>query len=122
MEKGYYLNSVRPFTCVVALVAIHNKNGKGLLRIEVYLPQQIDKVAIHNKNGKGLLLSKALSIANRKKRSQSTIKMEKGYYIKCITTYYYARHKVAIHNKNGKGLLLDYLVFQLLYLCCRNPQ
>ena len=37
--------------------------------------------------------------------SQSTIKMEKGYYIfavRCLSEDYI----VAIHNKNGKGLLL----------------
>ena len=37
-------------------------------------------------------------------KSQSTIKMEKGYY----TNLQYCKNnplKVAIHNKNGKGLL-----------------
>ncbi len=38
--------------------------------------------------------------------SQSTIKMDKGYYItnKVITLLH--EKGVAIHNKNGKGLLL----------------
>ena len=36
--------------------------------------------------------------------SQSTIKMEKGYYHEYYAKYNY-KVVVAIHNKNGKGLL-----------------
>ena len=61
-------------------------------------------VAIHNKNGQGLLLGKT-SRKNILQVSQSTIKMDKGYY-----TYRGRWHgivlAVAIHNKNGQGLLL----------------
>ena len=38
-------------------------------------------VAIHNKNGKGLLLAAGKSPKVNTVVSQSTIKMEKGYYI-----------------------------------------
>ena len=37
-------------------------------------------VAIHNKNGKGLLLDMILLSVEWWQASQSTIKMEKGYY------------------------------------------
>ena len=62
-------------------VAIHNKNGKGLLR-EIFRHKEVHLiVAIHNKNGQGLLL-----------------------------VYIDVQHRnnfiVAIHNKNGQGLLL----------------
>ena len=68
---------------------------------------EITEVAIHNKNGKGLLQSDC------KKRfsvnlSQSTIKMEKGYYSRRVSIFSTAI-AVAIHNKNGKGLLLQEL-------------
>ena len=39
-------------------------------------------VAIHNKNGKGLLLAYSGDMAYSLVKSQSTIKMEKGYYWK----------------------------------------
>ena len=42
------------------LVAIHNKNGKGLLRRVRTSPVVRIVVAIHNKNGKGLLLTTAM--------------------------------------------------------------
>ncbi len=62
-------------------VAIHNKNGKGLLqhgKTKNKSPTII--VAIHNKNGKGLLPEEELWEKVKKQASQSTIKMEKGYY------------------------------------------
>ncbi len=37
-------------------------------------------------------------------KSQSTIKMEKGYY-KILRHERHCENAVAIHNKNGKGLL-----------------
>ena len=81
MEKGYYVCFF--FLFIASLkVAIHNKNGKGLLLVAEWLIiQDEDEVAIHNKNGKGLLL---------------------------LIIYIYIMKKVlvAIHNKNGKGLLL----------------
>ena len=55
MDKGYYLN-----TKVGGLsglnVAIHNKNGQGLLLTGDYTMPNRPSVAIHNKNGQGLLL------------------------------------------------------------------
>ena len=61
-------------------------------------------VAIHNKNGKGLLHFYFFLMSEKQKMSQSTIKMEKGYYKK-NTLYSISSDVVAIHNKNGKGLL-----------------
>ena len=63
-------------------------------------------VAIHNKNGKGLLHIQLLRNPVWGRRSQSTIKMEKGYYGKKKQPTNEKDFKVAIHNKNGKGLLL----------------
>ena len=63
MEKGYYTNTQLRYLPNL-IVAIHNKNGKGLLQLD-------------SKNFK-LVLPK----------SQSTIKMEKGYYIKVMKTLY----------------------------------
>ena len=113
------------------VVAIHNKNGKGLLPKIPNSSADVFCVAIHNKNGKGLLRKKGLLTNSPTIVSQSTIKMEKGYYegysqsmfkyhrtsqstIKMEKGYYQdklrntgALKAVAIHNKNGKGLLLD---------------
>ncbi len=56
MEKGYYRQHFAYFATAALTVAIHNKNGKGLLLL---LDEQgkplAGVVAIHNKNGKGLL-------------------------------------------------------------------
>ncbi len=54
MEKGYYILGVRG-TVWRYYVAIHNKNGKGLLQERLDLIDDLELVAIHNKNGKGLL-------------------------------------------------------------------
>ena len=54
MEKGYYWIWFI-LTMEWAIVAIHNKNGKGLLLNPAINPNSIEIVAIHNKNGKGLL-------------------------------------------------------------------
>ena len=63
-------------------VAIHNKNGKGLLHCSCRTGGNVPiGVAIHNKNGKGLLLHEFLFTRETASIvSQSTIKMEKGYY------------------------------------------
>ena len=55
MEKGYYrLFANSPLQKLI--VAIHNKNGKGLLQfLKVMWVTVVKDVAIHNKNGKGLL-------------------------------------------------------------------
>ena len=62
-------------------------------------------VAIHNKNGQGLLHKTIASATEEVAESQSTIKMDKGYYKNCSITHTVASNKVAIHNKNGQGLL-----------------
>ena len=80
MDKGYY-----PFffkeTVTSTIVAIHNKNGQGLLR------EALDDRRFTEQT------------------SQSTIKMDKGYY-KISENLRDELNKVAIHNKNGQGLLL----------------
>ncbi len=45
------------------------------------------------------------------KTSQSTIKMDKGYYSICLFVKERFFNFVAIHNKNGQGLLHNVLVF-----------
>ena len=56
MDKGYYRKRCRVRAIGLEIVAIHNKNGQGLL---------------HKKYD---FLENAI-------KSQSTIKMDKGYYI-----------------------------------------
>ena len=80
MEKGYYgmypLGVSRNQT-----VAIHNKNGQGLLQDDLAIRLAMKEVvAIHNKNGKGLLHFSDNFNGLLVPASQSTIKMEKGYY------------------------------------------
>ena len=61
MEKGYY-NSLSNNVAVIKVVAIHNKNGKGLLLQKgVFVSNENLKVAIHNKNGKGLLQNERIA-------------------------------------------------------------
>ena len=79
MEKGYYHYLI----CIAFegdCVAIHNKNGKGLLLNAIEPLVNSLAVAIHNKNGKGLLREYLLVQITVAYVSQSTIKMEKGYY------------------------------------------
>ena len=66
----------------VVVVAIHNKNGQGLLQEEdvVIAEYEVYDVAIHNKNGQGLLHTIVGLLASNPFLSQSTIKMDKGYY------------------------------------------
>ena len=96
MEKGYYSIVTKAVKCFI-YVAIHNKNGKGLLLIWLYCR----------------LLRQA---------SQSTIKMEKGYYNYTVS-YKKTNPIVSIHNKNGKGLL-PYLctIKNTYFLTSLNPQ
>ncbi len=79
MDKGYYTRTEKSSVLTTA-VAIHNKNGQGLLHSMCgAVANRTNGVAIHNKNGQGLL------------REDATVTF-RGYY-------------VAIHNKNGQGLL-----------------
>ena len=57
MDKGYYWNNFGNYY-ISRFVAIHNKNGQGLLLVWEKLKPSFTAVAIHNKNGKGLLLKK----------------------------------------------------------------
>ena len=62
MEKGYYVCKPAPAKKPRQSVAIHNKNGQGLL--------QVVESSEKNKNS----------------QSQSTIKMDKGYYNKASSS------------------------------------
>ncbi len=54
---------------------------KGYYKFNIVYETYTNGVAIHNKNGKGLL-RKYSEVLFHKPPSQSTIKMEKGYYKK----------------------------------------
>ena len=56
------------------------KMEKGYYGTRGNHPCSIKQVAIHNKNGKGLLPPVTRSSKLAAAKSQSTIKMEKGYY------------------------------------------
>ena len=70
---------------------------------------------------KGYYCKNCGKVAEATPMSQSTIKMEKGYY-KIVIISPIKRNNVAIHNKNGKGLLLEIHRRSLSYKICRNPQ
>ena len=53
---------------------------KGYYKWDMELSYYVKGVAIHNKNGKGLLRTFQQPTQAGRKLSQSTIKMEKGYY------------------------------------------
>ena len=79
--KGLLPKTVIVPASYIVAVAIHNKNGKGLLpELYTFLLDETKKVAIHNKNGKGLLPCLSYNVWLEVARSQSTIKMEKGYF------------------------------------------
>ena len=81
MDKGYYVDTTYPLPLKYT-VAIHNKNGQGLLQIaEIVDLSSSFNVAIHNKNGQGLLPT-STNKPFKNLLSQSTIKMDKGYYNK----------------------------------------
>ena len=97
MDKGYY-SAVTPCFTTNTVVAIHNKNGQGLLQATLRKEGKlINSVAIHNKNGQGLLRP-------------------------CISDSVGRGESVAIHNKNGQGLLHDINTLTAKGLNCRNPQ
>ncbi len=125
MDKGYYLKlKTKKIMKVIDVVAIHNKNGQGLLLIMYESEWTIAvKVAIHNKNGQGLLRRKATSVCGNANVSQSTIKMDKGYYAEIKAKADAAKLKVAIHNKNGQGLLQNIIILptdKLLIVAIHN--
>ena len=78
-------------------------------------------VAIHNKNGQGLLLELNRKLSAQTRQSQSTIKMDKGYYYDEVVVDN-STAAVAIHNKNGQGLLPAALPWRGCPMKRRNPQ
>ncbi len=77
---------------------------KGYYNSYIISSRYNSSVAIHNKNGQGLLLYVQDIMENKNIVSQSTIKMDKGYYA-TIAHSPQLSLRVAIHNKNGQGLL-----------------
>ena len=122
MEKGYYVIDFTDITLSVNIVAIHNKNGKGLLRnVFKCMKPHAKRVAIHNKNGKGLLRLFVLSlrafalVAIHNKNGKGLLPVLEEEKSK-------EKREVAIHNKNGKGLLRVAFVTSFRLSDSRNPQ
>ena len=122
MEKGYYWNTDEFNAVYGKTVAIHNKNGQGLLLLSYRFRSNTQSVAIHNKNGQGLLPDLTLTANMTTDGSQSTIKMDKGYYRKPCRLESLNCKTVAIHNKNGQGLLRRGYSILENTPTCRNPQ
>ena len=122
MEKGYYEIIGKVTGLDVIMVAIHNKNGKGLLHDSHCKSSLIERVAIHNKNGKGLLLDKLYSSGTRSRLVAIHNKNGKGLLQKQKNQEQKMNLIVAIHNKNGKGLLQINLAMSTLKHGRRNPQ
>ena len=104
MEKGYYQHFLN-ISIINNMVAIHNKNGQGLLLTISMLKEDFSlDVAIHNKNGQGLLPERPklagvyeVGVAIHNKNGQGLLPKR---WTLTLRTF-----KVAIHNKNGQGLL-----------------
>ena len=79
MEKGYYLMLVN-YIPSVSKSQSTIKMEKGYYKLVDGSDFILYDVAIHNKNGKGLLQCKNIPLQVTMTASQSTIKMEKGYY------------------------------------------
>ncbi len=80
MEKGYYYHLFLKCTAMSFRVAIHNKNGKGLLQPSKFGTTKCQYMSQSTiKMEKGYYQQKKKCIHNPP-MSQSTIKMEKGYY------------------------------------------
>ncbi len=105
MEKGYYVIDFTDITLSVNIVAIHNKNGKGLLLAVKHPTGWVITSQSTIKMEKGYYLFILRIAWPSETKSQSTIKMEKGYYNKIHRKGHTLPRAVAIHNKNGKGLL-----------------
>ncbi len=122
MDKGYY-HFDNLDALIVQLVAIHNKNGQGLLQSRQKRGgRRRFKVAIHNKNGQGLLhITKHSSVP-----AQVTVaihnKNGQGLLLIRFSSTWIVTMNVAIHNKNGQGLLLAYGFQHGEIAPCRNPQ
>ena len=102
MEKGYYANSLfAPCTIISSQSTI--KMEKGYYQLQVICRWQPNPVAIHNKNGKGLLQLPPQIIASPASQSQSTIKMEKGYYNNCDKSQLFILHSSQSTIKMEKG-------------------
>ncbi len=97
MDKGYYKICIENILVCRIPVAIHNKNGQGLLLEDVVTISITDRnVAIHNKNGQG--------------------------FLRDFSWYSLEEINVAIHNKNGQGFLQSIFQADWTYQFGRNPQ
>ena len=84
MDKGYYATTMERKLHNPPLSQSTIKMDKGYYtKIRLKLKVSLKSVAIHNKNGQGLLLMPQ-NVQDAIDLSQSTIKMDKGYY----TTFY----------------------------------
>ena len=70
---------------------------RGYYKMSEFEVENTNWVAIHNKNGKGLLLTVRTVPTDWLCESQSTIKMDKGYYINAT-------------------------IYPFMPIACRNPQ
>ena len=101
MEKGYYFNSKLWALKKAAVSQSTIKMEKGYYSITTNIKKHKFKVAIHNKNGKGLLPRKYRRKWSPKWKSQSTIKMEKGYYNNAIT------HNPSQYNRSQSTIKME---------------
>ena len=79
MEKGYYTTTNTTLVDIIQ-VAIHNKNGKGLLHPTFIRTLITDESQSTIKMEKGYYRTGFDGGTKMSITSQSTIKMEKGYY------------------------------------------
>ena len=121
MDKGYYFMCGKYPLKVSAKVAIHNKNGQGLLHTIHSTPLCYSWSQSTIKMDKGYYyMLQECEIKCMK--SQSTIKMDKGYYHIDRAMSVERKANVAIHNKNGQGLLHELLPASGSFIISRNPQ
>ena len=82
MDKGYYYTALQGETTAPVSVAIHNKNGQGLLHLTTRVGStQLIESQSTIKMDKGYYW-KLTARKQKVNKSQSTIKMDKGYYPK----------------------------------------
>ncbi len=81
MDKGYYTTVNNESRYTTNIVAIHNKNGQGLLLIRNnFLSLNITLSQSTIKMDKGYYSNTNVCVECVYYTSQSTIKMDKGYY------------------------------------------
>ncbi len=82
MDKGYYVNGKILACSKVSTSQSTIKMDKGYYANVFTVPFLTPlAVAIHNKNGQGLLRHVRYTEYPNAQKSQSTIKMDKGYYV-----------------------------------------